>query len=315
MKKTMLILPLTAALLAACQGATPVPVTLNTLTLGGVSSTLQISAPAKLAVSATGSDGNPYTGTATFTSSDPSVIAVAADGTLTVRHLSVAPVVLTVSEAGKTASTTVTTYGLDVVGGTYRYTGGANNAPGYNFLLALRNADGTAVKTDTTVTVQGPSTFNGGAVLTFLSNNNTVDRYAVYRDSAVPSVSGTYTATANVAGVVYNKTFTIDATQVQPFASGLSLNITRTGYAASGTLPDGSPLVYGVIITSNNIGISSTDFLTALPATGNLSTPLVVGQQYAYGAYAQNFLGTSGKPFPDQVNRSFTYIGSTTITQ
>ncbi|WP_407542960.1 hypothetical protein Q0M94_25125 (plasmid) [Deinococcus radiomollis] len=314
MKKTLLILPLTAALLAACQG-TPVPVTLNTLTLGGVSSTLQVSAPAKLTVTATGSDGNPYTDTATFTSSDPSVVAVASDGTLTVRHLSTAPVVLTVNEAGKTASMTVTTYGLDVAGGTYIFGGTPNAAPGYNFILALTNADGTAVKTDTTVTIQGPATFNGGAALPLTVNNATVNNYVFSRRSTVPIVTGTYTATATVGGVVYSKTFTVDAAQIQPFAGGVALNVTKTGYAASGTLPAGSPLVYGVVVAQDSSIVSTTDFFSALPKTGNLTAPLVVGQQYYYGVYAQSYIGTSGKPFPDQVNRSFIYVGSSTITQ
>ena len=320
MNKKMLILPLTAALLAACGSATPpVPVTLSTLTVGGVGSTLQISAPAKLTVTATGTDGNPFTGTASFTSSDPNVVAIAADGTLTVRHLSVVPVVLTASEGGKTASVTITTYGLDVAGGTYTLSlpgsaaGTTTTTVGSNFILALRNADGSAVNTDTTVTLQGPATFNGGATLSTTLNNTTVSSYGVYRRSSVPIVTGTYTATATVGGVLFSKTFVIDATQMQPLASGVALNLTKTGYAASGTLPAYSPLVFGVAYTST-VTIS-TDFFKALPQSGNLTSPLVVGQQYSYGVYAQNYVGTSGQPFPDQANRSFFYLGSVIIAQ
>jgi hypothetical protein len=304
MMKTMLILPLTAALLAACGSTTPIPVTLNTLTVGGVSNTLQISAPAKLAVTATGSDGNPYTGTATFTSSDPSVVAVAADGTLTVRHLSVAPVVLTVSKAGKTASATVTTYGLNAAGGTNKSSENADTvALGSNFLVAFRNADGTASKTETAVTIQGPATFNGGAAVT-TAISGTVN-YGGYRGASLPIKTGTYTATATVGGVVYSKTFTVDATQVQPYASGVTVNLTQNGYAASGTLPDRSAQVYGVAYNTTSRILSYTENFLALPQTGPLDGLLVVGQQYNVGVYAQSYSLSSNKPFPEQVNRSF----------
>ena len=304
MKKTLLILPLTAALLAAC-GSAPIPVTLNTLTVGGVSNTLQISAPAKLAVTATGSDGNPFTGTATFTSSDPNIIAVAADGTLDVRHLSVAPVILTASEAGKTATVTVSTYGLDVAGGTYSYSN--SPVPGSFFVMALRNADGSSVDTTTPVTIQGPAAFNNGAALNFDTKGATLNYYAFATLPKVQSVTGTYTATATVGGVVFSKTFSIDSAQLQPLASGVTLSLSQAGYTASGTLPAGSPLVFAAVYNTSAIG--STRALTTLPQSGTLPSPITPGQTYYYGVYAQNYNGPEGKTFPDQVNRSYNYDG------
>lgn len=311
MKKNLLILSVTAALISACGSTPPTPVTLDTLTLGGVGSTLLISSNAKLTVNATGTDGQPFAGTPTFTSSAPSAIAVAGDGSLTVRHLSVAPVTLTATENGKTATVNVTTYGLDVVGGTYLTRSNAK-APGYQFLLAVRDASGNPLMADTSITIQGPVGFNGGAAITRTGGKGaTPSSYTVVSNDAVPVVSGSYTASTTVAGTVFSRTFSIDATQVLPLASSVNLNVTASGYTASGTLPAGSPRLYGVVYSPSAI-VAVTSNLTALPVSGTFTTPLTSGT-YNTGVFAQDFLGPAGGAFPDQVNRSFNYLAPVTI--
>ena len=311
MKKNLLFLSVTAALISACGSTPPTPVTLDTLTLGGVGSTLLISSNAKLTVTAIGSDGQSFAGTPTFTSSAPNVVAVSSDGTLSVRHLSVAPVTLTATENGKTATLNVTTYGLDMVGGTYNTRNNAK-APGYQFLLAIRDASGNPLTADTSINIQGPAGFNSGAAINVTTGKGaTPSSYTRVSNDTVPVVSGSYTASATVAGTVFSKTFTIDATQVLPLASSVSLNVTATGYTASGTVPAGSPLLYGIVYSPSAI-VGSTPNLTALPVSGTFTTPLTSGT-YNTGVFAQDFLGQAGGAFPDQINRSFNYLAPVTI--
>ncbi len=307
MNKPTSLLPLTFALLTACSG-TPGPATLGTLTLGGVSGPLQISSPAKLSVTATDTGGNTYVAAPTFTSSDPNVISVTADGTLSVRHLSTAPVVLSVTVDGRSASLTATTYGLDVAGGTYQLAGAAT--PGSTFIAVFRDAAGHTVTSDTPFTVQGPGSFNAGNPVTSTLYAVGPTGYALSYDSKVPAISGTYTASLNVAGTAYSKTFSIDAAQLQPFAGGVSATVTSAGYTAQGTLPASGCAYLYVYTASAALGTSGC--LKALPASGTWTPPLPVGAAYL-GAFAASYSRTSGTPFPDQVNRSFSSLGSVNI--
>lgn len=314
MKKNLLFLSVTAVLISACGGGVPpVPVTLASVTLGGVGSTLQISVPAKLNVTATGTDGAPFMAAQSFTSSDPSVVSVGTDGTLNVRHLSVKPVVLTVAEGDKTASVTVTTYGLDGAGGTYVYQG-SGKAPGTQFAVQFRDSQGNSFADGTQVTVTGPSAFNGGAPYTATFPKGlpvTVLARLVELDK--PAVSGQYTATLLNAGVTYSKTFSVDASQLQPFASGLVLTATNAGYTVTGgALPGNSPLVFGVLYSGNGVTVASTDAIKQVPATGTFA-PAVPSGVYNTGFYAQSYISGAGVVIPEQINRSFVFTGTVTV--
>ncbi len=314
-KKFILFLPLTAALITACGGTSaPTPAaTLSTLTLSGVSAPLQISGNAKLTVTATGSDGQPFAGTPIFTSSDSNVVSVAADGTLNVRHLSVAPVVLTVSEGGKNATLNVTTYGLDAAGGTFSdATTTASGKLGSQFSVVFRNADGSTLTADTQVTIQGPSSFNAGAAVNITTfATTTLSDYDSYWNNSVPSVSGSYTATATVAGVVYRKTFTVDSTSALPRPTGVNLSNTATGFTVSGALPSGAANL-NVVIYNDTTTLRFSSDLTSLPYNGTWNTPIPKGTYYT-GTYATSFTGTSGATFPDQINRSFAYFADLVV--
>ncbi|WP_407539231.1 hypothetical protein Q0M94_13790 [Deinococcus radiomollis] len=315
MKKFILFLPLTAALITACGGGLqPAPAaTLSTLTLSGVSAPLQISGNAKLVVTATGSDGQPFAGTPVFTSSDSNVVSVAADGTLNVRHLSVAPVTLTVSEGGKNATLNVTTYGLDAAGGTFsNATTTANGKLGSYFSVVFRNADGSKLAADTQVTIQGPANFNAGATVSGTTYaTTTLNNYDSFWNASVPSVSGSYTATATVAGVVYRKSFTVDATSALPRPTGVNLSNTASGFTVSGALPTGAANINVVVYNDTDTLRFSSD-LTSLPYSGTWNTPLPKGT-YHTGTYATSFTGTSGAAFPDQINGSFAYFADLVV--
>jgi hypothetical protein len=310
MKKFILLLPLTAALITACGGisAPPPAATLSMLTLSGVSAPLQISGNAKLTVTATGSDGQPFAGTPVFSSSDANVVAVGTDGTLNVRHLSVAPVTLTVSEGGKTATLDVTTYGLDMAGGTYMNAATTDSGkPGSHFAVVFRNADGSALAADTQVSIQGPAGYNAGAALSLTTYAGVVLKDYDWYFYSTPVVTGSYTATATVAGVVYRKTFNIDAASVLPRPTGVILVNTAAGYTASGTMPAGATYVNAIVYSTTGVTLKFSRDLTSLPASGTWATPVSQGTYYT-GTYAGSFTGTSDAPFPDQINRSFAYF-------
>ena len=310
MKKLALLLPLTFALITACT-STPVPATLNTLTLGGVSGPLQISSAAKLSVTATDMNGNPYSGTPTFTSSDPNVIAVATDGTLSVLHLSTVPVALSVSEDGKTASLQATTYGLDVTGGNYQTSNSKPGAPGITFIAAFRDAAGAATPTDLKYTLLGPSGFNAGLPLSSsVLAGSTVRFYTSFSDPTLPLVSGRYDAVAVVGNVTYKKTMTLDALSLQPLPSAVTASVTGSGYTAAGALPGGA-CTFLTVYTSA-VQLASSPCLVTLPTSGTWGAALPGGAA-SYGAFALSYSSRFGAPFPDQFNRAFSFLGTLSL--
>ena len=157
---------------------------------------------------------------------------------------------------------------------------------------------GNALAADTSITIQGPVGFNGGAAITRTGGKGaTLSSYLRVSNDAVPVVSGSYTASATVAGTVFSKAFSVDATQVLPPASSVNLNVTASGYTASGTLPAGSPLVYGVVYSPTAI-LAGTANLTALPVSGTFTTALPSGT-YNTGVFAQDYLGQAGGTFTE----------------
>ena len=316
MKMTLLTLTSTVALLADCVNA-EATVTLNTLTIGGIESTLLIDAPAKLTVTATGSDGKPFLGIPTFTSSDPNIVTVSADGTLTVKHLNLKPVILTATENGKSATMNIDTYGLDVTGGTYLDSFNTD-APGYIFILAFRDANGSPLTKEAIFNIQGPVAFNHGApIVRPMNKGATVQSYAWKISPTVPVISGAYTASGMVAGVMFKKTFTIDATQVQAIPSDVNVKFDAFKYTATGKLPDGSPLVYGVLYLDTHPGtdqplgqrIAYVDNFGDLPVTGKFNQSLTSGT-YFIGVFAQSYHEENYEAFPDQINISVKMVKS-----
>lgn len=318
---TLLTLPLTVVLLADCVNAAPT-VTLKTLTLGGIGSALLIDAPAKLTVSATGSDGRPFPAKPTFTSSDPNIVTVSADGTLTVKHLNVKPVTLTATENGKSATLNIDTYGLDVAGGTYLNSHNSS-APGYVFILAYRDANGDPLKDQAVFNIQGPAAFNYGVpIVRPMEKGTTVQSYSWKINPSVPVMTGKYMASGVVAGVMYSKTFTIDATQVQERPSDINVKFDAFKYTATGTPPTGSPLVYGeLFLDTDPGGVGDLDFnkrigyvanFGELPITGEFNPPLTGGTYYI-GVFSESYHEENNEAFPDQINIAVKLIESVIV--
>ncbi|ULH13962.1 Ig-like domain-containing protein (plasmid) [Deinococcus sp. KNUC1210] len=309
MKMTLFTLSLSVLLLADCVNAGSTA-TLSTLILSGIGNAILIGAPAKLAVTSTGSDGKPYAGTPTFTSSDPNIVSVSADGTLTVKHLNVKPVTLTVTEDGKSAALKVETFGLDAAGGTFLNSRNGS-APGYVFMLGFRDVTGHPLADRVVFRIQGPAAFNHGEPILRSMNKGgtTPGSYAWESDASIPAVTGTYVASGLVGGVTYSKTFTIDAAQVQAIPSAVNVTFGASKYIATGTLPAGAPLVYGELYLADPGGdpeaaqpLGIVNYFEALPVTGEFSPPLASGR-YFMVLFAQNYHDERpDEVFPDQIN-------------
>ena len=307
MKRLLLLAPVTAALMTACPASTPIPlpVTLASFTLSGVSGPLLIDNSAKLTVTATGSDGQTFAGTPIFTSSDANAVFVAADGTVMARHLSSTPVVITASLGAKTATINVATYGLDATGGTYSslYKASPSVYRASNFLATFKDASG-AVVTSGAVTVQGPATYNSGKPANFdLSTSLGVSNFPQVVLSA-PLVSGSYTASVTVNAIVYKKTFALDATQVLAPPSGVTLAATSTGYTLSGIAPIGAAGgVKAAIATTNGTILADSAWYQTLSASGTWSKTLASGTDAAYIESSSALISPTAT-LPNQLNMS-----------
>ncbi|WP_407541656.1 hypothetical protein Q0M94_19400 (plasmid) [Deinococcus radiomollis] len=292
---------LTAALLIIGGTARAAPLT---LTLGGVTGPLQIGMPAKLSVTATGDGGT----TPAFTSSDPAAVAVAADGTLTVRHLSVRPITLSVTEAGVTSTLDVTTFGLDFAGGTVH-----TDAPLVATAFTFRFADAAenGVSADSTLSVTGPAGFNRDMPFAIAYSadlkKNATGTYSVLD---LPALNGAYTATLTAGGVTYRAMAVIDSASVLPLATGADVTATTQDVTVTGTLPVGAASLY-VRAAERTFGkyVAATDPdpVAVLPVTQKWDAPLPSGT-YRLVLTTRTYSGVKDGVMPDQVNVSNTVL-------
>ena len=107
-------------LLAGCGNVDPVP-TVATLDLSGASQ-VEIGQPVNVTVQAKDAGGSTVNVTPAFTSSRPDVISVTSTGQLQAKRLTATdqPVTITARVGDKTDTITVSTYGLDIRGGTFK---------------------------------------------------------------------------------------------------------------------------------------------------------------------------------------------------
>ncbi|WP_407541302.1 hypothetical protein Q0M94_07960 [Deinococcus radiomollis] len=307
MKRLLLLAPVTAALMTACPASTPIPlpVTLASLTLSGVSGPLLIDNSAKLTVTATGSDGQTFAGTPIFTSSDANAVFVAADGTVMARHLSSTPVVITASLGAKTATINVATYGLDATGGTYSslYKASPSTTNASAFTAAFKDSSG-ATLTSGSVSVAGPAAYNSGKAVSFdLSTSLGVSNF-VKSVNFSPLVSGSYTASITLSGKIYTKTFILDASKALTPPSGVILTSTATTYELKGAAPTGAAGgVKAVLADQSGQFKAESAWSQTLPSGGNWNTPVVSGT-YAALVISSSTLLSQTTSFPDQLNLS-----------
>ncbi|ULH18281.1 hypothetical protein MF271_22725 (plasmid) [Deinococcus sp. KNUC1210] len=285
----------------------PVPPVLANLQITGIESPLQISQPAQVRVNATDTSGQPFVGTPTYTSSDPNVIAVMSDGTLDVRHLSTTPVLLTVEENGIKATKSVTTYGLDVSGGTYHDWIG-DGAPTTNIIMAFRDAQGNANTTDIPVSIALNSSTNNTSTNVTLFAGSTIKNFS--RSFNLKGAAGYYKASANINGMAFYKVFPIDYTYYLDLPNKITFTSNSSDYSMKGALPSGAATIKGRI--SNSTLSQTTPNILSLPASGTWDHPLSSGT-YSLALEAMDYNSDSGQPFPDRVNYSWYPVGNISI--
>lgn len=300
---------LTAAL-TACPARGDVPRT-PTLDITGPN-TLEIGAPIRFTVTATDTTGatvaNPNV---TYTTSDPTVLTVDGNGNVDVKRLSFAPVTITATYAGVSDTLSVTTYGLELIGGTARISSSAN--VGSAFFLRLREPGTTNVAATTAVSIVGPNGFNGGAPLSLALASGTE---ASTWDASVArtAVAGTYTATATIDGEAYSARATIDPTSTLPLRTSAIFTLTRAGVVLDTSQRSDIGAVQGRVFSGNTfVGGSGTIATNQLPYAGTWRTPLPTGA-YTRVFDSFSFDPVATGPKPAQFNVAINVLDELTLT-
>lgn len=241
--------------------------------------------------------------TFTWTSSDDNIASVAADGKVTAKRFG--KVTISAAVDGKTgASSEQTTYGLEVVGGTFNrpfITPSPTIDPvSVGGFFRFRKADGSGPTSNVNFTLAGPSGWNGGNTAA-LDNFGSGTPFYGWFGSDPRAISGSYTLSATIDGVSYSSTFTVDAADVLPVVT----NITPSGASTSGvsgtwTAAAGATIYRAIIqdiATGNELGTRVWTAATSATVTG---ATLAAATQYRLVINAfpldprDNTLGTTG---------------------
>ncbi len=321
------------AVLSACGGA---PSSSTTLDLEGQTS-LAVGAPASLTATLRGLSGNALFTTATYTSSQPDVIAVDAQGQLTVKRLTATdrPVVLTASAEGKRATLMVSTYGLELAVGTYVWNLQRPEAKPGRF-VAVRYRPESGESQASTFTVIAPNDENLTCTL-FVKDTNGWCWWALPDATKYPA--GEYRASLPQNGVTYETTASLPAPEaVLDFVKGATASGNGREVTFSGEVPANSGWLYayvgnrrletsslagqrmgsGAVLRGQGAAQSDDPMAVSVYATG-LPTTLQVGAAVPAGAYEGWITAMSGnlasfdEVLPEQFNVSATFGGTVTL--
>lgn len=260
----------------------------------------------------------------TFTSSDPNVVTVGADGKLTARRLSVAPVVITATSEGRTSEAlAVSTYGLELTGGTYNRDPGQPSAQqGMAFYVKFRKIDGAGADTDAPIVLTGPAGFDPSkyALYRLLPGDN---RFLPFSNSAQPVVPGEYGATVTVDGETYTARTTVRDTGFLPALADAALDVRgytpdTFSYTLYGT-PDPAMKTIRAALQTNGLTYGLGFYtLGTLPLRGTNVTS-IPGGVYLVLAYAFDAPGAALNEYravtPNQINSSRVLIGEISLAQ
>lgn len=284
------------ALLAACGGPTP---TLGSIDLVGNDTTLAVGAPAKVTPTLKDTSGNTMTTTVTYTSSQPDVVAVDAQGNLTVKRLTATdkPVTITATAGGKSATLQVTTYGLELAVGTANSP--VNTTPGVFAVTRFRPESGTIP--NATITLTAPTGKTDTCSMTASSNTIHICRYVFW--SRTEFTVGNYTATITANGVKYNATANLaDLNTKLPLPTNVSFTVSGRMITANATPVPGAGLYRA---TLSNDTTTWGWLKTSLPITMQLDTDIPAGSySTSLWAYSSNFANPS-EVLPAYVNASY----------
>jgi|GEM_PF-4954715 len=221
--------PLVALLtltLTACPSTTPAPVVLPVavVTVSGPSNNaLKIGETNSLTSSAKDSSGKAITGkTFVWTSSDPTIASVDANGVVTAKRFGSVTIQASVDGISGSSSS-LKTYGLEAVGGTYTVVGSTNI--GTALMFRFRNADGTGSSdASVSLSLSGPTGWNGGKGIT-LSRSLDGKSNDLLRAADISPVAGAYTLSTTVGGAAYSASFNLtDPTQTISGPATLTLS-------------------------------------------------------------------------------------------
>jgi streptogramin lyase len=205
--------------------------TARKLTLNPQSIKLEIGQSKQYALTVQEADGTVVTGgNPIWSSTQPNVASVNGDGLVTANGLGQTQIRATLD--GQTVSSTVSTFGMQVAGGTYSVSG--QSKKGTAFALRYSSETGQTSSTPLSLNISGPAGWNNNQplALTYPANSN-----GHGFTSDVQAVSGTYTLTRNGS----SSTFTVDAAGSIPVVQKLQItSLYTTALTASfdqSTLP------------------------------------------------------------------------------
>jgi Bacterial Ig-like domain (group 2) len=303
---------LLAGLLTACPAPTAPTVASISIAGAPTDNNLKINAPATLTATAKDSSGVAITGTTfTWVSSNPDAVSVDAGGVVTAKKFGDA--IITASAGGVSAATSsVKTYGLEVIGGTRTSLG--SSSVGTAIFLRFRKANGAAPSANVPVSVTGPSDWNSANTLTL----NTAAGWTNWWFSRLSLLakSGNYTANATIDGEAYSSSFSIDATQTLASPASVTVsNISTTGATGTwSTVTGAAGYLFEVWNKTDNVNAAGLyDYTTALTSS-QTGLGLVKGKTYYGQTHSMNFLPTTGfsVALPAQFNVGFVTSGDFT---
>jgi hypothetical protein len=273
------------------------------------SNTLKIGEVTNFTASFNDASGAAVSKTFTWTSSAPNIAEVdSSSGKVTTKRLG--KVTISASADGQNGSSAEqTTYGLEVVGGTYDF--GVIGLPvSLNALIRFRSIskDAIAPLTDVTVEITGPSAWNAGKKFTSGVFKFGTAGFSTWTPAAFQSavVSGAYQASTTINGVTYTSSFTVNATQLQERVA----NITQTGTATANSVGASWTAASGAANYRFNIGDTNgfkNDTFTASTTATASGLTLNTAIQNSIYVGAMNFKFDAGLSVvaPAQFNLSY----------
>lgn len=326
---------LLTAVLSACGGGASSPATLDLEVEGGTS--LAVGAPARLTAVLRGPGGEPRPAAVTYTSSQPGVIGVDAQGQLTVKRLTATgrPVQLTASADGRRATLEVSTYGLELAVGTYVWNLQAQGAaPGRFVAVRYRPEREDAGVQAATYTVTAP----GDERLTCALSQNAVERFCWWAETdAARYPAGEYRARLTQHGVTYTATASLpEPGALLGFVNGATATLEGRAVTFAGQVPAhagwlyaylgkprlataalagprlrGSAVVRGQGQAGDPQAVSV--YATTLPATLNVGAAVPAGTYNTWITAMSGDLSSFDEVLPEQFNVSATFGGAVTL--
>ncbi|WP_170131144.1 fibronectin type III domain-containing protein [Deinococcus yavapaiensis] len=256
------------------------------MTLSGTNN-LKINEPSQLTAVAKDASGNVLTGkTFSFTSSNPDVVTVDANGNVTANRLTSdnTPVTITASVDGKTSNQfNVTTYGLEFAVGTFNRSAlGMSNT--FAHFVKLRLPDGSFPPAGSGLDITGPGDWNGGVPDTGLTINRGTAQSAIGLNTN-PATPGIYNASTTIAGQTYTASATLDASSLLPPVT----NVQVTNVTASDVTVTWSPAVGAAMYIPFIVDCGTTVNPTPAMCTTTVLATLPTGT-------SANFTGLSLNP-------------------